>query len=93
MAAVEWRVRRVSLLAHNWANRAATKRSYELIAREVMPQFQGHAQATLDAARRAEDVRENLAAAQAQAVEDARARYGAEVAKRGGWRFAHLHVD
>jgi limonene 1,2-monooxygenase len=55
-----------------------------LIAREVMPQFQGHAQATLDAARRAKDVRENLAAAQAQAVEDARARYGAEVAKRGG---------
>jgi limonene 1,2-monooxygenase len=72
------------LLAHNWANPAATQRSYELIAREVMPQFQGHAQATLDAARRAKDVRENLAAAQAQAVEDARARYGAEVAKRGG---------
>ena len=73
------------LLAHNWANPAATRRSrYELIAREVLPQFQGHAQATLDAARRAKDVRENLAAAQAQAVEDARARYGAEVAKRGG---------
>jgi limonene 1,2-monooxygenase len=72
------------LLAHNWANPTATQRSYELIAREVMPQFQGHAQATLDAARRAKDVRENLAAAQAQAVEDARARYGAEVAKRGG---------
>src|SRR6476660_2335513 len=71
------------LLAHNWANPSATVRSYELIAREVMPQFQGHAQATLDAARRAKDVRENLAAAQAQAVEDARARYGAEVAKRG----------
>ena len=70
------------LLAHNWANPSATVRSYELIAREVMPQFQGHAQATLDAARRAKEVRENLAAAQAQAVEDARARYGAEVAKR-----------
>src|SRR3954468_21008036 len=71
------------LLAHNWANREATQRSYELIAREVMPQFQGHAKATLDAAQRAKDVRETLAAAQAQAVEDARARYGAEVAKRG----------
>ena len=70
------------LLAHNWANPSATHRSYELIAREVMPQFQGHAQATLDAARRAKAVRESLAAAQAQAVEDARARYGAEVAKR-----------
>jgi hypothetical protein len=40
------------------------------------------AQATLDAARRAKEVRESLAAAQAQAVEDARVRYGAEVAKR-----------
>src|SRR5262252_11130580 len=70
------------LLAHNWANPSATHRSYELIAREVMPQFQGHAQATLDAARRAKEVRETLAAAQAQAVEDARTRYGAEVAKR-----------
>jgi limonene 1,2-monooxygenase len=47
-----------------------------------MPQFQGHAQATLDAARRAREVRESLAAAQTQAVEDARTRYGAEVAKR-----------
>jgi limonene 1,2-monooxygenase len=47
-----------------------------------MPLFQGHAQATLDAAQRARQVRENLAAAQNQAVEDARARYGAEVAKR-----------
>src|SRR5438477_186356 len=71
------------LLANNWATPTATQRSYERIAREVMPQFQGHAQATLEAARRAKDVRENLAAAQAQAVEDARARYGAEVAKRG----------
>jgi limonene 1,2-monooxygenase len=60
------------LLAHNWANPSATLRSYELIAREVMPRFQGHAQATLDAARRA----------QSQAVEDARARYQAELTKR-----------
>jgi limonene 1,2-monooxygenase len=48
-----------------------------------MPQFQGHAQATLDAARRAKEVRESLAAAQAQAVEDARTRYQAELANRG----------
>src|SRR5215467_6986810 len=71
------------LLAHNWANPLATLRSYELIAREVMPQFQGHAQATLDAARRAKEVRERLAAEQAQAVEGARVRYQAELAKRG----------
>jgi limonene 1,2-monooxygenase len=52
-------------VAHNWANPSATARSYELIAREVMPQFQGHAQATLDAAGRAKEVRESLAAVQA----------------------------
>ena len=28
-------------LAHNWANWEATKRSYELVARYVMPRFQG----------------------------------------------------
>ena len=71
------------LLAHNWANPQATLRSYELIAREVMPQFQGHAQATLDAARRAKEAREGLAAAQSQAVEDARTRYQKELGERG----------
>jgi limonene 1,2-monooxygenase len=70
------------MLAHNWANPQATARSYELIAREVMPQFQGHARATLDAAQRAREVREKLAAAQTQAVEDARNRYQQEVATR-----------
>jgi limonene 1,2-monooxygenase len=70
------------MLAHNWANPQATLRSYELIAREVMPQFQGHARATLDAATRAKEVRETLAAAQTQAVEDARNRYEQEVATR-----------
>ena len=70
------------LLAHNWANPSATLRSYELIAREVMPRFQGHAQATLDAARRAQGLREGLAAAQSQAVEEARTRYQAELTKR-----------
>jgi limonene 1,2-monooxygenase len=54
------------LLAHNWANPSATFRSYELIA-----------QATLDAARRAQGLRVGLAAAQSQAVEDARTRYPA----------------
>jgi limonene 1,2-monooxygenase len=70
------------MLAHNWANPQATLRSYELIAREVMPQFQGHAHGTLDAARRAKEVREGLAAAQSQAVEEARARYEAELGTR-----------
>jgi limonene 1,2-monooxygenase len=70
------------MLAHNWANPTATLRSYELIAREVMPRFQGHAKASLVADRRARELRADLAAAHAQAVEEARARYKAEVANR-----------
>jgi limonene 1,2-monooxygenase len=71
------------MLAHNWANPTATQRSYELIARHVMPQFQGHAKASLDAERRAKELRTSLAAAHSQAVDEARARYQAEVASRG----------
>ena len=32
------------LMAHGWADREATLRSYELFAREVMPRFQGSAE-------------------------------------------------
>ena len=66
------------LLGHNWADPAATLRSYELIARHVMPQFQGQAHPTLDAAQRAAAVRPELAAIHAKAVETARERYAAE---------------
>jgi limonene 1,2-monooxygenase len=38
------------LMAHEWADRVATLKSYELIAREVMPAFQGSA-TTLTASR------------------------------------------
>ena len=68
------------MLAHNWANRDATLRSYELIARHVMPRFQGHHRATLDAADRARDARPALAEVHAKAVEAATQRYAAEVA-------------
>ncbi len=70
------------LLGHNWANSQATQRSFDLIAREVMPQFQGQAKPTLEAARRAKEARPELADAQMNAVEAARTRYEAEVAKR-----------
>ena len=40
------------LLGHNWANPQATAKSFELIARHVMPHFQGQAQSTLDSAER-----------------------------------------
>ena len=75
------------LLAHEWANPEATKRSYELIAQHVFPHFQGgqvtHAQATLDAKDRAAGKREDYAAKQMEAVATMTERYAAEVAAKG----------
>jgi len=62
-------------LAHNWANNQATKKSYELFARHVMPHFQGHATSTVDAAERARDARPELAEKQLAAVEQATVAY------------------
>lgn len=70
------------LLAHNWANFEATKRSYGLIARDVFPRFQGHHDATMQAAARAAAARPELAETHAKAVEAARDRYAAETARR-----------
>ena len=68
------------MLAHNWANRDATLRSYELIARHLMPRFQGHHHATLGAAARAQEARPALAEVHAKAVEAATQRYATEAA-------------
>jgi limonene 1,2-monooxygenase len=57
------------MLAHEWANPEATRRNYELIARHVMPRFQGQAASTLAAKARAEAGRPELAAEQARAVQ------------------------
>ena len=65
-------------LAHNWANPAATKKSFELFAREVMPHFQssgGGLQAHADRARAA---RSRLAEMQLQAVQEATERHEQE---------------
>lgn len=70
------------LLAHNWADFAATKRSYELLARHVFPQFQGQGASTLAAAERARASRPELAATHVAAVDAARERYAAETAAR-----------
>jgi limonene 1,2-monooxygenase len=70
------------MLAHNWASPDATRRSYELIARDVFPRFQGHHHPTMDASRRARAARETLAADQAAAVDAARDRYAKETAGR-----------
>jgi limonene 1,2-monooxygenase len=67
------------LLAHEWANPQATKRSYELIAQHVMPAFQGQAQSTLDAKARATDTREGYAEQQMQAVAHMTDKYQQEV--------------
>lgn len=67
------------LLAHEWANPLATRRSYELIAKHVFPQFQGQGWSTLGAKARAEASRPEMAAAHMQAVEAVTAKYQAEV--------------
>jgi limonene 1,2-monooxygenase len=75
------------LLAHEWANPEATRRSYELIAQHVIPQFQGgattHAQATWQAKERAAGKREDYAAQQMQAVATMTERYQQELADKG----------
>ena len=70
------------MLAHNWADFDATRRSYDLIARHVFPRFQGHHAPMMDAAARARAARENLAATHAKAVEAATQRYKDETAQR-----------
>ncbi len=66
-------------MGHEWANPAATKRSAELFAAEVMPHFQGQAQPTLDAAARAGQARESLAQSQLDAVAHMTKKYQDEV--------------
>lgn len=66
-------------MGHEWANPAATKRSAELFAAEVMPHFQGQAQPTLDAAARAGQARETFAQSQLDAVAHMTKKYQDEV--------------
>ena len=69
------------MLAHNWANFDATRKSYDLIARHVFPKWQGQ-MSTLESSARARAARPELAAVHSKAVEDATARYQAEAAAR-----------
>jgi limonene 1,2-monooxygenase len=70
------------MLAHNWASPEATFRSYDLIARAVMPQFQGQAHSTRQAAERARSARPELAAQHQKAVEAMQAKHQAELAAK-----------
>ena len=56
------------LLGHEWANPQATKRSFELIAQQVFPEFQGQARSTLAAKDRATGTRAAHAQTQLDAV-------------------------
>jgi limonene 1,2-monooxygenase len=69
-------------MGHEWANPAATKRSAELFAAEVMPHFQGQAQPTLDAAARAGQMRDDLAQTALQAVKHMTKKYQDEIGSK-----------
>ncbi|ODU05752.1 MAG: monooxygenase [Pseudonocardia sp. SCN 72-86] len=69
------------LMGHDWADPAATKRSFEIFASDVAPHFQGQAQPSIDAARRASEGREAHSKAQLDAVAHMTAKYEAERAK------------
>ncbi|CAM3088929.1 flavin-dependent oxidoreductase [Mycobacterium intermedium] len=71
-------------MGHEWANPAATRRSAELFAAEVIPHFQGQAQPTIDAAARAGQVRDDLAQTQLQAIEHMTKKYQGEVNSQQG---------
>jgi limonene 1,2-monooxygenase len=71
------------LLAHEWANPEATRRSYELIAQHVMPAFQGQAHATLQAKAHAQAHRPGYAEAQNKAVAHMTEKYARERAGSG----------
>ena len=69
------------MLAHEWANTEATRKSYELFARYVMPHFQSRGMGLQGAADRAEAARPDLADKQLVAVDEATERYEKEMQK------------
>ena len=63
----------------DWAPRDKMLQSYELLARYVMPQFQGTAASTAASNRWAAEHREELVAGRARAIEQARESYATSV--------------
>jgi len=59
------------ILAHEWANLEATRRSYELFARYVMPHFQGSNRSTRASEQRARNQRQSLFERHQQALDKA----------------------
>jgi limonene 1,2-monooxygenase len=69
-------------MAHEWANTEATKHSYELFARYVMPQFQGSMPAPQESRDWAADNRPAFIGAATEAVMKAIGDHGAEQAAK-----------
>jgi len=65
-------------MAHEWADREATLRSYELFARHVAPVFQGRMDSLLASRDRVKAGHEQAAGQVAAAIEDATKKYVAE---------------
>jgi limonene 1,2-monooxygenase len=63
----------------DWAKREQMLHSYELLARYVMPQFQGSVASTAASNRWAHERREGLMAGRVQAIDQARQDYAAQV--------------
>jgi limonene 1,2-monooxygenase len=70
-------------LAHDWATPERKLRSYELFARHVMPEFQGQADSTRQAAARAEAARPELAGSNLAAVAASIEKYQRELEEKG----------
>lgn len=70
------------IMGTDWANPAATRRSFELIAQQVAPHFQGQAQPLLDAATRAGKVRDGHNQAQHAAIAHMTKKYEDELAAK-----------
>ncbi|HUB75856.1 MAG TPA: LLM class flavin-dependent oxidoreductase [Solirubrobacteraceae bacterium] len=66
------------LIGHDWADPAATARSYELFARLVMPEFSGSLESLRRTRARSAERFQPLREKQAAAIESAKARYEAE---------------
>ncbi len=70
------------VMANDWADREATRRSYELLAREVFPRFQGSATARLDSRDWAAANRPAFMEAAGSAIMSAIQKHHAERAER-----------
>ena len=71
-------------MAHEWADNAATRRSYELLARYVLPRFQGSADGTVASRDWAAENRPEFIGAATTAVIGAMQKHAEEKAAKSG---------